>query len=82
MKLGDTVEGMVSANYEDRFVAEYKQLQIRMKGLDEMLDAYARGTLPFEPKCSYTMLNHQLQSMQEYYKILVHRATVENITLS
>ncbi len=38
MKLADTVEGMNSADYKKRFIAEYQQLVIRYRGLANMLN--------------------------------------------
>ena len=81
MSLEDTIDKMISSDYSDRFIAEYDQLQIRITSLTKMLDAYAKGTLPFEPKCSYTMLNNQLRTMTKYETILESRAETENIPL-
>lgn len=36
--LNETVDGMCSTDYKERFVAEYNQLVIRYKGLQNMLD--------------------------------------------
>ena len=38
MKLCETVEGMNSTDYKERFIAEYQQLAIRYNGLKAMLD--------------------------------------------
>ena len=81
MTLEDTIDNMVSSDYGDRFVAEYDQLQTRIAGLAKMLDGYAKGTLDFEPKCSYTMLNNQLSIMKKYESILETRAKIEEIQL-
>ena len=40
MKLNQTTEMMNSADYKDRFKAEYLQLKIRMEGLKNMLEKY------------------------------------------
>ena len=55
--LKDTVELMNSEDYRDRFVAEYKQLVIRYKGLMNMLDKWDRGELNFEPTCPRSTYN-------------------------
>lgn len=81
MKLNETVEMMNSADYKERFKAEYLQLKIRMNGLSAMLEKYKAGTLPFTPSCSYDLLNGQLKSMGLYASYLEDRAKVENITL-
>lgn len=36
--LKDTVDIMCSTDYKERFIAEYKQLEIRILGLERMLD--------------------------------------------
>ena len=81
MKLSETVELMNSAEYKERFKAEYLQLKIRMSGLSEMLMKYREGTLPFTPSCSFNLLNAQLKSMDLYASFLEDRALVEDIDL-
>ena len=53
MELKDTVELMNSADFKERFKAEYYQLKIRTEGLITMLDKYKNGTLNFTPNGSY-----------------------------
>ena len=77
MKLIETVEMMNSTDYKERFRAEYFQLKIRIEGLDAMLKKYKEGTLPFEPSCSYDLLNNQLIAMMEYRNRLTERAEIE-----
>lgn len=79
--LRDTVELMTSDDYKDRFLAEYKQLDIRIKGLEAMLDKYKNGVLPFTPKCPYELLYIQLISMSNYRGALIERAKIEEIEL-
>ena len=81
MKLIDTIEMMNSENYKERFKAEYLQLNIRIKGLANMLEKYREGTLTFKPSCSYDMLHTQLVHMKCYRNSLEERAVVENIDL-
>ena len=81
MKLTETVEMMNSADYKERFRAEYLQLKIRMDGLSTMLDKYKAGTLNFTPSCSYDLLNSQLRVMTQYAMTLEERARIENINL-
>lgn len=81
MKLTETVEMMNSADYKERFRAEYWQLKIRMDGLATMLDKYKAGTLNFTPSCSYDLLNGQLRVMTQYAMTLEERARIENINL-
>lgn len=81
MQLKDTVEMMGSADYKDRFRAEYNQLIIRRNGLSNMLKKYKAGTLPFTPSCSYDLLNGQLKAMELYASYLEERAEIEGIVL-
>jgi hypothetical protein len=81
MKLNETIEMMNSADYKDRFRAEYLQLKIRMEGLSAMLKKYKAGTLNFTPSCSYDLLNAQFKSMDLYASFLEERAEIENIDL-
>ena len=81
-KLSETVEMMNSADYKERFKAEYLQLKIRMKGLSNMLDKYKEGTLNFKPSCSYDLLNGQLKAMYMYASYLEERAETEGIILN
>ena len=57
MQLKDTVEMMESTDYNDRFRAEYLQLEIRVNGLRNMLRKYKKGTLTFNPSCSYDFVS-------------------------
>lgn len=82
MNLKDTIEMMNSANYKERFRAEYFQLKIRMIGLSEMLKKYKAGTLPFTPTCSYDLLHGQLKAMDMYASYLEERSIIENIDLN
>lgn len=81
MKLNETAEMMNSADYKERFRAEYLQLKIRIDGLKSMLEKYKAGTLPFKPSCSYDLLNSQLRVMTQYKMTLEERAKIENIDL-
>lgn len=79
--LKDTVELMNSEDYRDRFVAEYKQLVIRYKGLMNMLDKGDRGELNFEPTCPRSTYNMQIKAMTDYIVVLEARAVMEGIIL-
>ena len=81
MELKDTVEMMNSADYKERFKAEYLQLEIRVNGLRNMLKKYKDGTLTFKPSCSYDLLNGQLKAMELYATYLDERAEIEGIDL-
>nr|DAK60893.1 MAG TPA: hypothetical protein [Caudoviricetes sp.] len=51
MELKDTVALMASADYKERFKAEYYQLVIRFKKLQTMLEKWDKGELDFTPTC-------------------------------
>ena len=72
---------MNSADYKERFKAEYLQLKIRMEGLSAMLKKYKNGTLDFTPSCSYDLLNAQFKTMDLYASYLEERAEIEDIDL-
>ena len=80
-KLAITAKGMNSKDFKDRFKAEYKQLIIRAESLSNMLDKMKNGTLEFTPKCSYEILNRQLEYMKDYKGVLEERAFIEGINL-
>lgn len=76
MELKDTVKLMTSCYYNNIFRAEYYQLDIRIKKLQDMLEKY--NQLVFVP-CSYELLSKQLEAMIEYRECLSERAIIENI---
>ena len=80
-KLAITAKGMNSKDFKDRFKAQYKQIVIRAEGLSNMLDKMKNGTLEFTPKCSYEILNRQLEYMKDYKGVLEERASIEGINL-
>ena len=81
MELKDTVELMNSADFKERFKAEYYQLKIRTEGLRTMLDKYKNGTLNFTLNGSYELLFTQLVYMELYLDKLEERAKIEKIEL-
>lgn len=82
MKLTDTVEMMQSADYKERFKAEYAQLVIRFKGLKDMLEKWDSGTLEFVPTCPISTYNMQIKAMADYIAVLEARAVMENVDLA
>ena len=81
MKLAETVEMMNSADYKERFKAEYAQLVIRYYGLRNMLEKWDNGTLEFEPTCPRSTYNLQIKAMTDYIAVLEARAVMENVDL-
>lgn len=80
-KLPATAILMNSADYRDRFKAEYNQLVIRYKGLKCMLEKWDNGTLEFKPTCPRSTYNMQIDAMVNYIAILEARAVMEGIEL-
>jgi hypothetical protein len=81
MKLSETVEMMNSADYKERFKAEYLQLKIRANGLKNMLDKWDNGELNFTPTCPRGIYNDQMEYMTNYMTVLANRAYLEGINL-
>ena len=72
---------MGSADYKERFVAEYAQLKIRYKKLYAVLEKYAADKLDFKPTCPIEIFYEQLDHMEAYLNVLETRAKYENIQL-
>lgn len=72
---------MGSADYKERFVAEYVQLKIRYKKLYAVLEKYAADKLDFKPTCPIEILYEQLDHMEAYLSVLETRAKYEGIEL-
>lgn len=82
MKLADTVNGMNSADYKERFIAEYQQLVIRYRKLENMLNRWDSGEeLGFAPVCPRSTYNMQIKAMTDYIAVLEARAVMEGIDL-
>lgn len=67
--------------WQERFVKEYTELRDRTEKLETMLLKYELGTLPFKPKCSFSILHEQLVFMKGYLRVLEERALIEDIKL-
>ena len=81
IELKDTVAMMGSADYKERFVAEYAQLKIRYNKLYAVLEKYAADKLDFKPTCPIEILYEQLDHMEAYLSVLETRAKYEDIEL-
>lgn len=79
MELKDTIPGMLSPDYKERFTAEYRQLSIRTLKLEIFVDDYRNGRLSFKPTCSIELLEQQLDIMKAYIAVLEERAEIENV---
>lgn len=81
LTLNDTIKGMVSEDYKERFIAEYQQLVIRYNSLKNMLNKWDKNELPFTPTCPRSTYNMQIKAMADYIAVLEARAVMENIDL-
>lgn len=79
--LNDTALLMVSTDYKDRFIAEYIQLETRIKGLETMLNNWDKELLTFIPSCPRSTYNLQLEYMKKYLAVLEARTKIEDIKL-
>ena len=85
MEYKDTVNGMLSSDYKERFIAEYQQIKIRYEKLKKFCNKIeAVGMIGEEgPKhdSPLALLRHQQHYMGEYLNILELRAEIEGIEL-
>ena len=77
--LAESARLMVSADYKERFKAEYIQLVNRYAGLRKMCDKWDKGELEFTPTCPREIYDRQLKAMDEYLNVLVERDAIEGI---
>ena len=85
MELKETIDKMTSADYKERFVAEYQQTKIRYEKLKHFCDVIEASQLAKieKPKhdCPLALLREQQSAMGQYLHILELRAVIENIDL-
>ncbi len=81
MELKDTIKLMQSADYKDRYRAEYWQVADRYKKLNAMLVKWDKGELNFTPTCPRSTYNMQIKAMTDYMAVLEIRAVAEGIEL-
>lgn len=79
--LRETVNEMCSADYNERFRAEYDQVVIRHEKLSAMLLKWDRGELDFKPTCPRSLYNMQIKAMTDYIAVLESRAVMEGVEL-
>jgi hypothetical protein len=80
-ELKETVVLMTSADYKERFAAEYYQLETRLDKLETMLTFWDKGVLNFTPTCPRATYEFQIRAMKDYLGILQMRAKMEGIEL-
>ena len=85
MELNDTVNGMLSGDYKERFVAEYQQVNVRYEKLKSFCNqieaAELTGNEPPAHDCPVSLLREQQKWMGLYLSCLEKRAIIENITI-
>lgn len=80
-ELKDTIDGMLSKDYKERFIAEYKQLVIRLDKLENVISKAKNNSLEFKLSCPRIVLETQAIYMQNYADILRMRARQEGIDI-
>ena len=81
IELKDTIAGMTSADYKERFKAEFQQTYIRWQKLADMIEKHKSGTLDFTPTCPIELLENQQKYMQWMVEVYIQRAFLEKINL-
>lgn len=80
-ELKDTVDLMLSSDYKERFLGEFRQLKIRYEKLREMLNKWDEGTLEFTPTCPREIYDRQIEGMETYLDVLADRAEIEGVDI-
>ena len=85
MNLADTVNGMLSEDYKERFIAEYKQVLIRYRKLYHYIqeiecEQYTGIEIPHDSPIE--VLNDQLYYMNCYIEVMQRRAIIEGIDIT
>lgn len=81
--LKDTITGMQSDDYKERFIAEYEQTKIRYEKLKTFCNkievAEMTGTITPKHDCPLSLLRDQKEYMRMYLSVLEKRALIEGI---
>ena len=80
-ELKETVALMNSADYKERFIAEYHQVETRFLKLKAMTEKWDNNELDFTPTCSRKIYDIQLSSMLSYLLVLLERAVAEKVEI-
>lgn len=80
-ELQETATMMCSADYKERFSAEYYQLKTRYEKLKAMVEKWDKGELNFTPTCPRSTYDLQLRAMADYKAVLEMRAKIEGVEL-
>ncbi len=84
MELKDTISGMTSADYRERFKAEYQQTKIRYEKLKDFANRieaaqYSENMEEPQHDCPLNLLREQQKHMGQYLGVLEIRAKIEGI---
>lgn len=79
MELKDTIDMMCSDKYEERFIAEYYQLKLRIEDLNRLLIECKEDKSTDGINFKYNLLSKQLSHMQKYAILMEARADFEDI---
>lgn len=80
-ELKETAALMQSADYKERFAAEYYQNETRFLKLKAMTKKWDEGTLEFTPTCPRKIYDRQLSAMLANLFVLTERAELEQVKL-
>lgn len=72
---------MQSADYKERFRAEYWFVKRKFDALTAILQRWDAGTLDFTPDCPRSIYGAQISAMSEYLAVLEARAKIEGVEL-
>lgn len=85
MELKETIDLMLSSNYKERFIAEYRQTKIRYEKLKNFCNKIEVETMlgkeVTKHDCPLQLLREQQKYMGLYLSVLEKRALIENIKL-
>ena len=87
IELKETINGMTSEDYKERFIAEYQQTNTRYLKLKnfcdkiELAEVHRYGEAP-KHDCPLSLLREQQKYMGMYLGCLEKRAIIENVDLS
>ena len=80
-ELKDTVDGMLSTDYKERFVAEYQQTKIRYEKLKAFCNCVEAAAEQPKHDCPLELLRTQQKYMGLYLAQLELRAVIEDVEL-
>ncbi len=78
LELKDTIEGMTSDDYKQRFIAEYLQTKIRYEKLNAFI-AKCEADKSVKHDCPLRLLERQARYMSLYLDVLFTRSFIEDV---